>query len=459
MTHAIGQCDTRALFHKQACNHSKRHSIILPLILPFALCASSALAASGHFSKPQNLTPPQNRQTVTGQRIAVNESGQMIAVWQQANQLQARIFANGSWGPVTAITQAADSAAIFDLAESSPGQGLAVFSLTSGGQTSAQYSFYAASTWTVPQAVPSTPGSTVVNVRVGFDGQGKATVLWVEKAGAACAVMAATGTAAAGWSTPQHLGDGCYPYIQFSENAAGEAVVGLGAPGVGRHGGSPWIVSGRNKAGSWNALVNLGTGEYATPPSVAIAENGAAVATFSDASLGVQYSRRSRTDGSWSTPDMVYGGVPAVSTAVAMSKNGTAVVVFNGYYTDVPPAPLLSSTLPKGSFQWSDPVGVTEPSSEIDTFTVKATPAGTFAVGWSGYLTAGPAMGVSLLAPGASAWTASILDTDTSGSGVYPSPFATDIAVASGHVAAVWNNYDKHAMAIDQIKVSTTKVK
>src|SRR3569832_367290 len=144
MTHAIGQCDTRALFHKQACNHSKRHSIILPLILPFALCASSALAASGHFSKPQNLTPPQNRQTVSGQRIAVNGSGQMIAVWQQANQLLARIFANGSWGPVTAITQAADSAALFDLAESSPGQGLVVFSLTSGGQTSAQYSFYAA---------------------------------------------------------------------------------------------------------------------------------------------------------------------------------------------------------------------------------------------------------------------------------------------------------------------------
>lgn len=438
--------------------HSKRARRALLLILP--LCTSPALAAS-HFSKPQNLTPRQNTQTVTGQRIAVNDAGQMIAVWQQANQLQARTFAAGSWGPATAITQESDSAALFDLAESSPGQGLAVFSLTSGGQTSAQYSFFAAGTWTAPQALPSTPGATVVNARVGFDGQGKATVLWVEKAGATCAVMTATGTAAAGWSAPQHLGDGCYPYIQFSENAAGEAVVGLGAPGVGRHGGSPWIVSGRNKAGTWNPLVNLGTGEYATPPSVAIAENGAAVATFSDASLGVQYSRRSRSDGSWSAPDIVYGAVPAVQTAVAMSKNGTAVVVFNGYYTNVPPAPLLSSTLPKGSFQWSEPVYVTEPSSEIDTFTVKATPAGTFAVGWSGYLTntSGPAIGASLLAPGAVAWTANVLDTDTSGSGTYPSPFSTDIAVANGHAAALWNNYDKHATAIDQIKVSTAKVK
>jgi len=441
--------------------HSKRLRIVVPLILPLTLCASPALAASGHFSKPLGLTPRQNTQPVAGQRIAVNDSGQMIAVWQQANQLQARTFVGGSWSLATAITQEADSAALFDLAESSPSQGLAVFSLTSSGQTSAQYSFFAAGTWSAPQALPSTPGAAVVNARVGFDGQGKATVLWVEKTGAACAVMTSTGTAATGWSTPQHLGDGCYPYIQFSENAAGEAVVGLGAPGVGRHGGSPWIVSGRNKAGSWSALVNLGTGEYATPPSVAIGENGAAVATFSDASLGVMYSRRSRTDGSWSAPDIVYGAVPAVATAVAMSKNGTAVVVFNGYYTNVPPAPLLSATLPKGSFQWSDPVTVTAPSSEIDTFTVKTTPAGTFAVGWSGYLTntSGPAMGASLLAPGALAWMTSVLDTDASDSGTYPSPFSTDIAVAGGRAAALWNNYDKHATAIDQIKISTANVK
>jgi hypothetical protein len=432
------------------------------LALPLALlCVSAANSASGRFSKSHTLTPPHNVQIVAGQRIAVNDSGQMIAVWQQGTQLQARILTAGIWGSATAITEAGDTAALFDVAEAPADQAVAVFSLTSGGQTSAQYSFYANSAWFAPQAIPATQGATVLNARVGFDGYGNATLLWVEQSGTACAVMTATGDASAGWSAAQHLGDGCYPYIQFSENTAGEAVVGLGAPPVGRHGGSPWVVAGRSKIGEWSSLIYLGTGVYATPPSVAIAENGAALATFSDADLGVQYSRRSRTDGSWSTPDIVYGGVPAVTTAIAMAKNGTAVVAFNSYYTNVPPAALLSSTLPSGSFQWTAPIYVSDSSSTIDNFTVKATKAGTFAVGWSGSVPGetGAAMGASLLPPGVNAWTTKVLDSDRSGNGIYPSPFTTDIAVAKGRAAALWNNYDTRGTAIDRVKVSTAKVK
>lgn len=424
------------------------------------LCAQAASAA-GNFSRPQTLTPPHNTDTVSGQRIAVNATGHMVAVWQQGTQVQARVNATGTWSAPSALTPANATATLFDLAQSSANQALAVFSVTSGGSTGAEYAFYAGGTWDGAQAIPSSPGASVLNARVGFDGLGTATLVWVEKSGTACAVMTATGTAATGWHSAVQLGTGCFPYVQFAENSAGEAVVGLGAPPVGRHGGSPWVVAGRNKLGAWSGLNYLGTGVYATPPSVAIAENGAALATFSDANLGVQYARRSSKDGSWSTPDIVYDGVPAVPTAVAMSKNGTAVVAFNAYYTNVPPASLMSATLPAGSFRWNAPVSVTDPSSTIDSFSVKATPAGTFAIGWSGSVpgASGSAMGVSLLAPGATAWISSILDVDTSGTGISPSPFATDIAVAKGHAAALWNNYDNHAVAIDRVKVSTAKVK
>jgi hypothetical protein len=208
----------------------------------------------------------------------------------------------------------------------------------------------------------------------------------------------------------------------------------------------------------------LGGGAYATPPSVAIPNNGAAIVLFSDANLGVQWSRRSTTDGSWSAPVSLDGAVPAVPTSIAMAANGSAVAVYNSYYTNVPPASLTAATLPAGSNAWSAPVTISDPSGTIDNFQVTATPAGSIVVGWVDTAPTTPVgassnMGVSVLPSGTVAWSTTILDSDMSGSFTVPSPYATAVSAAAGRAVAVWNNLDATTFTYNLLKVSTTSVK
>jgi len=233
--------------------------------------------------------------------------------------------------------------------------------------------------------------------------------------------MASQGTYISGWNTPQVVSanNNCFTYIDLAINPRGEAVVALGNFHATRHGGIDAYVASRNTASVWTPLQFLAFGVYQTQTKVAIANNGVALASFSDANLGLQWAQRSPVDGSWSAPAVIDSYVPAVETSIAMSATGNAAIAYTSYYANVPPASLQAVTKKAGSHVWSAPVPLTDTmNSDITRFNIVATPAGSYAASWvdegiqavTAPLTASASLGVSTMIAGTNTWTASILD-------------------------------------------------
>ena len=476
----------RSAFYKDISKKQPRLEYVGGAFLAATFCAGIINSSPSYAVPPVWSTPPvtlistqllgANGDLLNGQQVEINGKGQVVTAWVKgSSMLQAKVRIKNQWG--NAITLVSDGLGqttnLLHLAESPLGEAVAVYTFkpTPLSASSTLTTFYNAGQWSLPAAIPATPGATVLNARVRYDGQvtlpatPTATLVWVEQTGTTCSIKAATGKAATGWSVPTTIGSGCYSFIQLAVNKRGEAAVALGTSGFGRR-GSPAIVTSRNTAGVWSGLTDLGSLTYGTPPVVAIPNNGAAIALFSDAMLGVQWSRRSPTDGSWSAKQTLDGGVPAVPTGIAMAANGTAVAVYNSYYTNVPPSSLFASTLRAGSHIWSVPVSITDPNGTIESFQVSATPAGSFVVGWVDSAPTlpvgvqGSSEGVSALVAGTLDWSNSTLDGDMTGTFISPSP--TAVSAAAGRAIVVWNNnnYDDSLTYVYSVlNAATTSIK
>jgi len=412
------------------------------------------------WTKPAMLTAPRNVVAVSNPIAALTPAGQKLVAWTQGGQVLARVQLRNIWSATTALTPVGASSVLLDAAEAATGDAAAVFN----DGTSTQARFYSAGVWAAPAAVPVSAGGKVQAARLRFDSAGLATLVWTEASATGCQVRASTGRASGTWSAPVELGGGCYSLLQLAVNKRGEAALGLGAPPSGvRHGGSPVLVTSRSRAGTWTGFTNLGSGPYATPPMVGIGENGVAIATFSDANLGVQWSRRSPVDGSWSAPAIVDGAVPAVPTAVAVAANGGAVVIYNSYYTVVPPAPLMAATLKAGSNAWSAPALITDGGSTIDSFQVATSPAGTVVAGWIDTSPVAPAgastaIGAAVL-PLGGVWSNTTLDADLSGLAMAPSPYGIQVAASAGRAMAAWTNAGPPHYSGSALKAAGTTIK
>ncbi|AEJ02895.1 hypothetical protein Nit79A3_3157 [Nitrosomonas sp. Is79A3] len=444
--------------------------------LAIYLTCNASFAAAEVWSTPPTLLAStkninQTNENLGDQKVAINSKGQAVAAWVRGTQIQARSRSATTWSGVVTLVPAAtgQTASLLDLTKSPLGDAIAVVSVNSVVQSS----FFHAGTWSTPAVIPAATGAIVLNARVKYDSKTTpsatptATLVWSEKTGASCAVKAATGNASTGWNnviTVADTGSACYNFIDLAINKRGEAALALGAtPPPIRHAGSPAVVTSRNTSGTWTTLTNFASGAYGTAPSVAIADNGVAIAVFSDANLGAQWSRRSPADGSWTAKATFDGFVPAVPVKIAMASNGTAVAAYNTYYANVPPAPLNAATLPSGSNTWSIPVEITYPSGSVEAFNIAATPAGSFVVGWIDAQPAGSPgynMGVSVLEAGNTNWSNTILDADMQGTYITPSP--TAVAAASGQAIAIWNNnffYSNLSNIYTKLMASTTAIK
>ena len=397
-------------------------------LMTFALINAAETLAAPLWSVPITLSPAFDLNTNDGQQVAVNNKGQIVAAWNGLGGVQARIKTTTKLSTPVALDPqpAATPSKLADLAEALDNSAVALVKTSTGMVKS---TFYNPTTkaWSTAATIPVATGMTVNAVKVRFDGKTvpNATLLWVESTAtpSVCRVMASQGAFAAGWGTPQVVSNNnnCFTYIDLAVNPRGEAVVALGNYHAIRHGGIDAIVTSRNTAGAWTPLQLLASGVYQTQAKVAIANNGVAIASFSDANLGVQWSQRSPVDGSWTFPAVVDGGVPAVETAIAMNAGGSAAIAYTSYYANVPPAPLQVVTRKAGSNVWSAPVSLTDTAnSDITSFNIVATPAGSYAASWvdegtqpaTAPLTARASLGVLTLIWGTTVWTVNILDGD-----------------------------------------------
>lgn len=445
------------------------HSFAYALIT-FAAINSPGILAAQLWTAPLTLSPANDLNANDGQQVAVNNKGQIVTAWNGLGGPQARIkTAKALSNPVLLDPQPATPSKLVDLAEAVDNSAVALVKTSTGLIKS---TFYNPTTklWSTATTIPVSTGATVSAVKVRFDGKivPSASLLWVESTAAAgvCQLMSSQGSYLAGWGTPQVISsNNCFTYIDLAVNPRGEAVVALGNFHAIRHGGIDAYVTSRNVAGAWTPLQLLAYGVYQTQTKVAIANNGVAIASFSDANLGVQWSKRSPVDGSWSVPAVIDGFVPAVDTAIAMSSTGNAAIVYTSYYANVPPASLQVVTKKAGSNVWGAPVSLTDPmNSDITSFNIVATPAGSYAVSWvdegtlpaTAPLTASASLGVSTLAAGATVWSESILDWYYNFNAV--SANTLSIAAAAGKTAAFWSAYDS-SNTYQSVKLATTALK
>lgn len=411
-----------------------------------------SVAQAQTWSAPLPLVPLNNTDAIGSHWVAENALGQIAAVWQQGTGVRARVRSGTRWGSVAVLGDPQATNAVVDLAMAANGEAVTLLRSTATGATGViQSSFFTNGTWTMAAPIPVSAGLSATAARVRYDGAGQATLVWTETDGSQCTIRGSSGTAAAGWSAPATIGTGCYDLMQLAVNNRGDAVLALGAtviPRPGSRAGSPALAAFRSHGGSWSTLFDVGStgvgnGPYQTAPTVAIAPNGSAILLLSDANVGVKWSRKSAASNSWSATTWIDGAEPAVPTAVAVDSKGNAVAVFPSYYSNVGPAPLLATRLPAGSFQWSPAKTVTDPSSDIASFQLTTTPAGSFVAGWlDDYAVGGPVnstatLGVSVLASATGTWSSTLLDADYSF--VSPPDDTVAVAAATGKAVALWN--------------------
>jgi hypothetical protein len=233
-------------------------------------------------------------------------------------------------------------------------------------------------------------------VQVAFDAQGTATLVFQET-GSACSINAITGTAAAGWDTPQLLSTDCYSYLQFAMNSQGEAVLAWGATAL--QGGAIVAVT-RDASGSWSTPVTLSPAYYRQLlPSAAIGEDGTAMVLWGKYTV-LKWSRRPPGAG-WSPARDVVNAYAALS-GVALDGGGNAVAIYNTYTVQGTYA-LRAARLPRQARRWGSHASLTTGTQSVVTAQLVGSPAGTFIAGWTGSPQT-RAM-VSTLEPGAAAWS------------------------------------------------------
>lgn len=387
---------------------------------------------------------------------AMNTKGQIIAAWNQGGQAWARVRQQGVWNNALAVSLAGSAATVSSVAEAPNNDGVLAFLVEETPPMKRLYAtFFHNGQWGSSTPL-SAPGMSISAAQVRFDGKNRATLVWTETAGvASCTVMAVTGMAATGWTTPQPVTTHCYTTLDLAVNKRGQAVIALGIRPVVPRAASPAVVVFRDTRGVWGMPNDFGLGQRQTPPTVGLGDNGTAVATWSAFPSGVIWSRRA-LNGTWSTP-------AAVSDLIALPVPQTVVVDATGdatvAYVDFSTPTVMTAQLQANSNQWTVPAPVTDPLSSIDAFSLATTPAGSRIVGWTDSTPPAPpgalgSVGVSALGPKATMWSSATLDSsDTS---TFPPPA---VAAAPGRGVVLWAFVDLFGVGPALLRISTASVR
>ncbi|RJF96460.1 hypothetical protein D3870_21820 [Noviherbaspirillum cavernae] len=167
-------------------------------------------------------------------RIAIDGSGNALAVWQQSDGAQIDIRANrytvgAGWGTAQLIeTGNAGDARLPQIAFDASGNALAVWTQSDGTRYSIWSNRYTAgSGWGTPQLVETDNADHAFDPQIAIDAGGNALAVWTQSDGTRVNVWANRYTTGKGWGTAQLLetengGDASNPQIAF--DAAGNAL-------------------------------------------------------------------------------------------------------------------------------------------------------------------------------------------------------------------------------------------
>ncbi|HMI98544.1 MAG TPA: PASTA domain-containing protein [Gaiellaceae bacterium] len=270
--------------------------------------------------------------TVDNPHVALDGSGNAVAVWQSDGLVQAGVRpAGGSWGArqdISARVGATDPQVALDPA----GDAVVVWVRSDGSNSRVQAATRAAGgPWGPPQDLFAV-GQFGGGPQVALDAGGNAVVVWVRSDGSSPSVQATVRPAGGTWATPQDLSAaGLHAYApDLGVNAAGDAVVVWESSDS--QNGSRAVVQGavRPAGGMWSPPEDISVGD-SSDPQVALDSAGNAIAAWEDFPGGgspVEAAVRP-AGGAWGDPEVVSAQDDlAIRPRIALDSAGNAVALW-----------------------------------------------------------------------------------------------------------------------------------
>jgi hypothetical protein len=302
---------------------------------------ASTRVAGGPWSAPTTLSVGADAfQKASLPHVAINEAGDVVAVWQQRESPvphieSARMAAGGAWSPPVAIgSNFLENDLGPDIANDASGDAVAAWVVEVSGGTKVQAATSVGAAWTPPVDLDAAPDETAGWPSVAMDDGGDAVVAWAHFTDPDAGLRSAIRPAAGAWSASSEVDPG--PVASppsIASDAMGNATAVWStytAEGV--------VVTSaqRSTNTSWAAAVALSTPGGATlgpSPRVTADRSGDVAAVWEQASespvtRGIQVASRT-VDTARSTPHIVslpdqFGNTPEV----ALSDDGDAVVSY-----------------------------------------------------------------------------------------------------------------------------------
>ena len=359
---------------------------VAALCLGLLAFAAPALAAPGWLA-PGNLSDAG--QNASAPQVAMDPTGEAVAVWIRSNGTNTIVQAAGkptgseSWSTPDNLSAAGQNATVPQVAIDSSGNAIAIWLRSNGTNAIVQAATRpAGGSWSTPEDL-SAAGQNASTPQVAIDPAGDVIAVWSRSNGTNTIVQAASRPAGGSWSSPTDLSE-------VSQNAAQPQVAVNQSGDVvavwERSNGANTIIqaASRPTGGSWSAPVNLSeAGQNANAPQVAIDPAGDAVAVWNRASGAntIIQASSALAGGSWSTPiDVSEAGPSTGASRVALDSNGDAVAVWrrsNGANTII-----QAASRPTGG-SWSAPVNLSEAGQNANQPRVAIDPDGDAVAIWS----------------------------------------------------------------------------
>jgi hypothetical protein len=288
--------------------------------------------------------------------VAMDESGTALAAWvtfESPNTVETAFFSNGTWStpnPNPLDSSFLETFGDIALAMNGSGKGLAAWSDSSNDGFA---SFFSNGTWSSPTTIAS--GIVGLSgIQSAFSPSGKAAVMFAD-----LGTIGAVNFDGIGWRPPVILDLQAESFPSLGIDANGNAI------GVWVSNGATFdIVASRFDGTSWSTPQIISNGVNNSPPKIAVAPDGTAVAVWVDGALNVQMSQFNGT--SWSVPILIAPNAQPsfatadVSVAVTMDDVGNALIVWPSSNQQ-----LMGVLLPKRGVLGTPFVITTEPRSEF----------------------------------------------------------------------------------------------
>jgi hypothetical protein len=372
--------------------------------------------------------------SVDNPHVALDGSGNAVAVWQSEGLVQATVRpAGGPWGArqeISARVGATDPQVALDPA----GNSVVVWVRSDGSNSRVQSAARAAGgPWGSPQDL-SAPGQSAGGPQVALDAAGNAVSVWVRSDGSNSRVQAAVRPAGGTWETPQDLSaaglHASAPDVAL--DPAGDAVV-VWLSSSSQYGDGALVqVAVRPAAGAWTPPEDISPAN-SSDPQVALdpARNAIAVwEHFPGGSAPVQAAVRP-AGGAWGDPqDISAQDELAIQPRVALDSAGNALALWTrlglGAWS------VRAAARPAGG-SWGAPQNLSASGEFAFLPELALNPAGDAVAVWSRFAESSDVVQAAARSAGG-AWERSLAISPFPGSSYVP-----QVAIdPSGNAVAVW---------------------